>query len=392
MSSRRFAKLAAITLGAMMLTGVWSITDAQGSVGDMPTTTRPDLGISVTNVYWASYADYQERDLSVDFSMNNKGAADAFNVAITGSGNTGGVTMSGTPAAVGDISAGSSAPVMLVYNVPAGVTSFKTSITATAQDGDENSYDYPLNPAANLVYSTNVKPATVSVIDVDSQTLVNNFFLNYLDPNDNQGHFVSLTPDGKYLWVSEQMSATGGYVAVLDAATGEELKHWDVGAGVANFMSRDGKWVFITSQKLASVNVFDVENQTYLGAIPIGSAPHVIDQSPDGTILYVTDLNLGNLRSFDMTSLPGALPAPIATLPIGNLTHALLAHPNGDYVFVGSSGAAGTKGTVIVDVNTMSIVMEQAGGVQGGLSLTPHNYDISPDAKYLVIGDISTYT
>ncbi|RJQ46790.1 MAG: hypothetical protein C4534_02220 [Gaiellales bacterium] len=278
----------------------------------------------------------------------------------------------------------SSGAATLRYDVPSGVSSFKASITGTAMDSGGNSYDYPADPTATLVYSTNVLPAAISVIDVESQSLVNNFFLNYLAPTDQQGHFLSVSPDGKYLWISEQISADGGYVAVLDAVTGEELKHWDVGAGVANHITHDGKWLFVASSKTNGINVFDVEDQAYLGSFAIGSAAHVIDESPDGTTIWIEDAPPGYLGKFDITGLPGTLPTQTDQVYIGGSLHALLAHPNGDYVFVGSS----TSGTNIVDVNTMSVIKTFTGGMRE----SPHNYTISPDENYLLVGDTGYYT
>lgn len=382
-----------MALCVMGLFGIWAISNAQGSVGSMPAPTRPDLSVSVNSSFWGSIADWEARDLTVRFTVSNAGP-DASSVAITGaSANNGVGLLTATPISMGGIATGASANADLHFHVPVGVTWFKTNITASANDSGGNSYNYPVNPGATLLYSTNVKPATVSVIDAGSQTLVNNFFLSYLAPTDQQGHFISVSPDGKYLWVSEQMSATGGYVAVLDATNGQELKHWDVGAGVGNHMSRDGRWLFVASNKINGITVFDVQNQTYLGSFALGAGNHVMDSSPDDTLLWVTDMGLGNLRSFDITGLPGTMPTPVATIHIGGtMTHALLAHPNGKYVFVGSSGTQSDPGTVVVDVQTNSVVLTQAGHMPGGLSLHPHNYEISPDQKYLVIGDINTYT
>lgn len=381
--SRRFVKIAIVVASVMLLFSIWAISSAQGSVGDMPTDTRPGLSISLSGSYWASFADYTLGELSVDYSIS--AAANAYGVAITDSINSGGVTLSSSlPASAGDIAAGGSAPVTLRYHVPAGVTLFSASLKGTAQDGSGNSYNYPANPASTLVYSSNVMPAAISVIDVDSKSLVNNFFLNYLSPTDQQGHFMSVSPDGQYLWVSEQISATGGYVAVLDADNGQELKHWDVGAGVANHMTHDGRWLFVASNKNNGVNVFDVQNQTYLGNFAVGTGTHVIDESPDGTSIWIEDAPPGYAGRFDITGLPGTLPTQTGSVYIGGSLHALLVHPNGDYLFVGSS----TSGTNIVDVNTMSVIKTFAGGMRE----SPHNYTISPDERYLLVGDTGYYT
>jgi hypothetical protein len=372
-------------LVAMMIFSVWAISGAQGSVGDTPTSSRPDLSVSQTGSFWASYADYTAGQLSVSYSVGNSAAAAAYDVAITASSNTSGVTVtSALPAAVGDIPAAGSAPVTLVYHVPAGVAVFNASLSGSASDSAGYPYEYPADPAATIVYSSNVMPAAISVIDVDSQSLVNNFFLNYLSPTAQQGHFMSVSPDGNSLWVSEEISATGGYVAVLDADTGQELKHWDVGAGVANHMTHDGRWLFVASNKTSGVAVFDVVNQEYLGTFAIGTATHVIDESPDGTTIWIEDAPPGYAGKFDITGLPGTLPTQTGSVLIGGSLHALLVHPNGDYVFVGSS----TSGTNIVDVNTMSVIKTFAGGMRE----SPHNYTISPDENYLLVGDTGYYT
>lgn len=381
-----FVRIAIVMLSATMLLGIWAFSSAQGSLGDLPTASRPDLGISLTSSFWGSYDDYLNRDLSVSLSVgNNSAAANAYGVAITGSSNTGGVTVTSTlPASVGNIAAGGSAPVTLVYHVPAGVASFNARISATATDGGGNSYNYPLDPASTLVYSSNVMPAAISVIDVENQSLVNNFFLNYLAPTDQQGHFMSVSPDGEYLWVSEQISTTGGYVAVLDADTGQELKHWDVGAGVANHMTADGRWLFVASNKTSGVSAFDVVNQTYLGTFAVGTSTHVIDSTPDSTTIWIEDAPPGYAGKFDITGLPGTLPTQTGSVFIGGSLHALHMHPNGDYLFVGSS----TSGTNIVDVNTMSVIKTFAGGMRE----SPHNYTMSPDERYLLVGDTGYYT
>ncbi len=228
-------------------------------------------------------------------------------------------------------------------------------------------------PKRNLAYIANVMDPTVSVLDLDKLTISDNIVFPDL-AGKQQGHFLSVSPDGKYVWIAEDISASGGYVQVLDLATRGVVKKWDVGAGVANYLTRDGKYLFTSSTKTNNINVFDVPNQQFLGDFRLGAAPHVIDTSPDGRVLWTTD-GAGNLRSFDMSGLPEKLPRPLDSIYIGGNLHAVLAHPNGKYVFVGSADS----GDNIVDVATKSIVAKVPG--------KPHNYEISPDRKYLLSGE-----
>ncbi|MHB8160129.1 MAG: hypothetical protein ACYDGS_06550, partial [Thermoleophilia bacterium] len=122
------------------------------------TGSKPGIGLSAPTPHWASYADYTARLLSVDWKISNTGANIAYDVAITGSNNTNGVTLATTlPVTVANIMspAGSLAPdgsvtpnpsavtVTLKYNVPVSVGSWHTTTNAGSQDICGNSYVYP---------------------------------------------------------------------------------------------------------------------------------------------------------------------------------------------------------------------------------------------------------
>lgn len=104
---------------------------------------KPALSLSKTGTYWASYADYEAGQLSVDYSVGNGSAlAAAHSVAIAGTVNTNGVTMVSATGG-GNIPGGGSASATVKYQVPAGVGSFKSTVYATASDLCGNSHTYP---------------------------------------------------------------------------------------------------------------------------------------------------------------------------------------------------------------------------------------------------------
>jgi len=108
---------------------------------------KPVLGLvcpTSESTYWASYGDYLLRKLSVAYVINNNGASVAYNVSITGSAGTGGVTLdTPVPTTVGNIIGGGSAGVTLKYNIPVGVSGFRANTTASALDECAGSYTYP---------------------------------------------------------------------------------------------------------------------------------------------------------------------------------------------------------------------------------------------------------
>ncbi len=118
---------------------------------------KPSIGLSLPTPYWASFADYSARLLSVDWKISNPVANIAYDVAITGSTNTNGVTVAtilpvpvanimskaGTVSPDGSVNPDGWAIVTLKYNVPVGVGSWHTTTNAGSQDICGNSYVYP---------------------------------------------------------------------------------------------------------------------------------------------------------------------------------------------------------------------------------------------------------
>jgi hypothetical protein len=123
---------------------VWSgDNDSEIYLASPCTGGQPQLSLSKSSVYWASYADYTNGVLSVGYGIANGGSSDAYDAQIVGSVNAAGVISVNTPLAVGNISAGGSAPATVTYHVPAGVGSFSTVVYATASDACGTGYSYP---------------------------------------------------------------------------------------------------------------------------------------------------------------------------------------------------------------------------------------------------------
>jgi DNA-binding beta-propeller fold protein YncE len=192
----------------------------------------------------------------------------------------------------------------------------------------------------------------------------------------------------------------------VDTESDEVVKTFNVGAAIGQHLSHDGNWLFSVSNNKGTVegesyngviNVFDAENQTWLGKINHGSAPHVLDTSPDGETLWTTNAGGGKLIAYDISGLPTIIPqTPKIQIDVlaqlkekypdefkaNSVTlHALAIHPNGRHIIVGSfdGGLTTGGGDVIVDIEEEQIVARIPG--------RPHNYDISPDKKYLLSGE-----
>jgi len=264
------------------------------------------------------------------------------------------------------------------------------------------------------IYVTNTGSSTISVIDLANKKINRTIDLRKETNgnNDKQSHFLGVTPDGNYLLIGEAAGTKYGNILFLDTRTDQVVKKFDVGASIGLHLTRDGKWLFTISSGKGEVNgvnyndvinVFDVEKQEHLGKIDLGADPHVLDTTWDGKYLYTTTAGGGTLVAYDITGLPAKVPStPFWTFDVfqnlkndGHITpnqdlsgiqlHALVVHPNGRYVIVGSMDWNKDRqlivggGDVIVDVKNNKIVTRIPGG--------PHNYDISPDQRYLLSGE-----
>ena len=109
---------------------------------------RPDLGLKPPRSFWDGYGDYQQRLLSLAWTVQNQGNNTAFGSMVTGSDPTNGVILvSGTPVPVGTIAGMNSAGAALKYLVPPGVTSFRATLWISAQDHCGVPHFYPSEPS-----------------------------------------------------------------------------------------------------------------------------------------------------------------------------------------------------------------------------------------------------
>lgn len=135
------------TISGSVSDNVGNTSPISGSFTVVCAAGKPDLSLicpTPGSIAWASYGDYQLRWLSVTYMISNNGSGTAYNVNITGSAATDGVTLhTSMPFGVGNISGGGSSTVTVKYVIPPGVTGFSTNTTASASDECANGYSYP---------------------------------------------------------------------------------------------------------------------------------------------------------------------------------------------------------------------------------------------------------
>src|SRR5260370_5105855 len=119
---------------------------------------------------------------------------------------------------------------------------------------------------------------------------------------------VAVTPDGKYVYVSNQVSNS---VAVIDTVSNTIVKTILVGtspAGVA--VTPDGKYVYVSNQVSNSVAVINTASNTVVATVPVAGPSAISIIPPPQCIPFLAfnarlDVNLGrnpNQAAFDLGS------------------------------------------------------------------------------------------
>ncbi len=137
--------LVAVVAGLMTIVLIQGLSGVGSAATSDPCyCTRPRLALSLQNVYWGSYINYTSRLLSVDYDITNWSTnyANAHNVQIVGTTDSGGVILVDHGRTINMVSAGECELITLKYLVPPGVAAFTSRVHAVTSDQCGNSYTY----------------------------------------------------------------------------------------------------------------------------------------------------------------------------------------------------------------------------------------------------------
>lgn len=112
---------------------------------------------------------------------------------------------------------------------------------------------------------------------------------------------LTLTPDGKELWVACEASAS---VVVVDTATRANLVEIPVG-GQPNDVAftPDGRKAFVSNRLDDNVSVVEVSTHKVLSTIEVGDEPHGLLVDHQGKFLYVLNTSIDNISVIDVATL-----------------------------------------------------------------------------------------
>lgn len=243
--------------------------------------------------------------------------------------------------------------------------------------------------ATGKIYVADEGANTVSVIDAASFKKIGSI------PVGRGLHNVQLSPDGKWVWVtnngepaaamprghmpkSEHESMAGaGAVWVIDAAGDVVVARVPVGMHPAHVVvANDGRTAYVTNGGDNTVSVVDTAAQRVIAAIPVGASPHGLRISPDGKQAWVANLKGGTVSVIDTEGRK-----QVSQFAVGKGPAQVGFTPDGRFAFVSLSGE---NRVAVIDPASRKVIHKVAVGT------VPIQVYATPDNRLVLVANQGT--
>ena len=250
----------------------------------------------------------------------------------------------------------------------------------------------PAFAATAKVYVADEGADTVSVIDAASFKKIGSI------PVGQGPHNVQLTPDGKWVWVTnngepakaaeamraEKMPksehgamAGAGAVWAIDTATGTVAAKVPVGMHPAHVVvASDGRTAYVTNGGDNNVSVVDTVARRVIGVVPVGASPHGLRISPDGKQVWVANLKGGTVSVIDTQTRK-----QLVQIAAGKGPAQVGFTPDGRYILVSLSEE---NQVAVIDPASRKVIRKIAVGT------VPIQLYATPDSKLVLVANQGT--
>ncbi len=188
-----------------------------------------------------------------------------------------------------------------------------------------------VTPNGQFVYvanndSNNAASDTVSVVSTASNTVVDTITVGPAP------FLPKVTPNGKYVAVSNQNDT----VSVINTSNYAVTTYNTPAETTGLAFTPNGAFGYLAENTTPGAVLVVTPGPTTVATIPLGqgtSAPIKVAITPDGSLVYVTNLGSNNVSVID-----AATNSVIATVPVGKLPYAIAVSLDGAQVYVGNYG------------------------------------------------------
>jgi YVTN family beta-propeller protein len=146
--------------------------------------------------------------------------------------------------------------------------------------GQAESHMFCISGDNKRIYTANVGPGTVSVLDIPAKKIIATIPISKVTQR------ISISPDDKWVFTSDQ---TKPQLAVIDTSKNEVSKWIEMpGVGYGSAPTPDGKFLVIALPNKNKVGVIDLKTMTVATTLDVPKAPQETLVRPDGEEAYVS--------------------------------------------------------------------------------------------------------
>ncbi|HXC49702.1 MAG TPA: beta-propeller fold lactonase family protein [Candidatus Limnocylindrales bacterium] len=234
-------------------------------------------------------------------------------------------------------------------------------------------------PAGPLVFVTNERDGTVSVIDAATDRVAETLDVG------SRPRGVGLAADGRSFCIALSKTATARTgseeILCLDARSFRPVAHYPAGTDPECFaLGRDGRRLYVANEDAGTASIMDLATGRAVTRW-IGLEPEGVTVSPDGRWVYVTSESSSTVSVIDTTS-----DEVVKSFLVGARPRESAFSPDGAFAFVSAENGASVS---IVDTRTHSVVdtiaLDGADSQAQGVLVRPKGVACSPDGKRLYV-------
>ena len=281
------------------------------------------------------------------------------------------------------------------FNLPYGVAADRSGNVFVADSSNHRIQKFGFTFAAQDAYVPNqgfgLLPDDVKIFAIDDPTDT------VTQPVGNQPHELAITRDGHYVFISNRADDT---ISVFDTTTRGEI---DTDGNPTNGLTRiqvgnsphgvaltpDQRYLFVTNDGSNDVYVVEVASFSVVSVVPaVGSAPHMVAISPDGREAWTGNVAGGNVTVIDVqraiddpsSAVVCATPPVLCRIPTGSGTEGVEFTHDGRTAYAANGG---TNTVTVIDVPTRTVIRNLV--VPGG----PRRVHVSPDGRRAYVSQLT---
>jgi YVTN family beta-propeller protein len=167
-------------------------------------------------------------------------------------------------------------------------------IIGTVPTGSAESHMLAVSHDGKRGYTANVKPGTVSVLDLNARKVIT------IIPISEVTQRISISPDDHWVFTSDQ---TKPQLAVIDTTTNKIAKWIPMeSTGYGTAPTPDGHWLLVPLMAVNKIAVIDLKTMTVARNIDLAAGTHPQEAlvRPDGKVAYVSCDRSGQVAQIDL--------------------------------------------------------------------------------------------